>query len=46
MSRQCISRKITVALTEQPKGWPFFSVGGIPTSVSATSFERRNSLAG
>ncbi|TLU69188.1 hypothetical protein FFB58_08795 [Enterobacter sp. MF024] len=38
-----MSRKITVALAEQSRDWPFSSVGGIPTSVSATSFERRNS---
>jgi hypothetical protein len=25
-----------VALTEQSKGWPFFFMHGIPTSVSAT----------
>ncbi|MBW4190960.1 ash family protein [Enterobacter bugandensis] len=38
--------RITVALAEQPKGWPFFFMHGIPTSVSATPSERRNSSGG
>ena len=35
-----------MALTEQSKGWPFFFMHGIPTSVSATTHERRNSGGG
>ncbi|RTP13024.1 hypothetical protein EKN31_00630 [Enterobacter cloacae] len=38
--------RITVALTEQSKGWPFFFMHGIPTSVSATPSECRNSSGG
>ncbi|OOC86642.1 hypothetical protein BWP06_16030 [Enterobacter cloacae] len=37
---------MTVALTEQSKGWPFFFMHGIPTSVSATPSECRNSSGG
>ncbi|HBX06070.1 MAG TPA: hypothetical protein DEG10_08430 [Leclercia adecarboxylata] len=43
MSRQCLSRKITVALAEQPKGWPVSFVSGISTPVSVTTLERGNS---
>ncbi|HBH16621.1 MAG TPA: hypothetical protein DDY11_18810 [Leclercia adecarboxylata] len=43
MSRQCLSRKITVALAEQPKGWPF-SMCAVFLPPSALPSERRNSL--